>query len=346
MVQTITTCTVAIVEVHTTVQEAVHEAMELASWRDHIQRGKPICLKVNLGWDLFIPGSVTSPWVIEGVIQTLRDWTDALYVVESDQVLEDIEKAYRKMRLSELLARYNVKWLNMTNSRSVKIPVTGGKIFQTLDLPEILLESQLVTIPVMKTHAKTQITGAIKNQWGCISKLRHNFHLVLNDALADINYAIRPVFAVVDATIALEGNGPKSGHPRIVNRVLASSDIVAVDAIQAKMMGFDPSSITHLQNCADRGLGVISLNEIRCAGEKEIPNLHFTRARHNLVSKVEEFLRRSRLKKLVFDTPLFLLMLFGAKIWYYAWFYVFGGKNHWTKILQDPRYGKEWEPMI
>src|ERR1051325_9357082 len=137
MVQTITVSTVAIIEVRASVQEAVRQAMELASWRDHIERGKTVCLKVNLGWDLFIPGAVTSPWVIEGVIQTLRDWTDAIYVVESDQVLEDIEKAYRKMRLSELLARYNVKWLNMTNSRSVKIPVTGGKIFQTLDLPEI-----------------------------------------------------------------------------------------------------------------------------------------------------------------------------------------------------------------
>jgi uncharacterized protein (DUF362 family) len=347
MVQTLAASTVAVVPIETTVQDAVRKAMELASWQQCIERGKPVCLKVNLGWDLFIPGSVTSPWVIEGVIQTLRDWTDALYIVESDQVLEDIEKAYRKMKLSDLLTRYNVKWINMSQSPSIKVPVPDGKVFHHLELPEILLESQVVTIPVMKTHAKTQITGAIKNQWGCISKLRHNYHLVLTDALADINSVIHPIFAVVDATIALEGNGPKSGKPRIVNRILASSDIVAVDAVQAKMMGFDPSSIAHLQACAQRGLGTASINEIRIAGENDVKNmnLRFQPPRHNLVSKVEELLRRSRLKKLVFDTPLFLLMLFGAKIWYYIWFYLVSGKKHWAEILRDERYAKEWEPM-
>jgi uncharacterized protein (DUF362 family) len=201
---------------------------------------------------------------------------------------------------------------------------------------------------VMKTHAKTQITGAIKNQWGCISKLRHNYHLVLSDALADINSVIRPAFAVMDATIGLEGNGPKSGRPKIANRILASHDIVAIDTIQAKLMGLDPASIVHLQNCATRGLGTSNLEEIIIAGDEDAAsvNLYFAPARHNIVSRVEEFLRRSRLRKLVFHTPLFFLMLAGAKLWYYVWFYLVSGKKHWRTILQHPVYGQEWEAVI
>lgn len=336
---------VAVVKVQNSVQEAVRDAMILAEFKQHIERGRAVSLKINLGWDLFIPGSITSPWVIEGVIQTLKDWAGPLYLVESDQVLENIEKAFRKCRLSELCERYGVKWVNMSRSESVRVPVENGTIFSTIELPKILLETQMITIPVMKTHAKTQITGAIKNQWGCISKMRHNYHLVLSDALADINSVIRPAFAVVDATIALEGNGPKSGTPKVVDRILASPDIVAMDTVQATIMGLDASHIEHLQTCAERCLGTNRLEEIEIRGEPDAlqTNLHFRPARHNLVSRVEELCRRSSLKKLVFDTPLFRLMLTGAKLWYLIWFYVVSGRGHWKNIQTHPRYGEEWK---
>ena len=338
---------VAVVTVSESVQKAVREAMHLANFQKYIERGKPVSLKVNLGWDLFIPGSITSPWVLEGVIQTLQEWAGKLYLVESDQVLENIEKAFRKCKLDDLCSRYGVQWINMSHSESVKVSVEKGRIFSTIDLPKILTETQVVTVPVMKTHAKTQLTGAIKNQWGCISKMRHNYHLVLSDALADINSVIRPVFAVVDATIALEGNGPKSGSPKIVDRIFASSDIVAVDTVQGTMMGLDASKIDHLQKCAERCLGTNRLEEIEIVGEENAlkTNLHFRPAQHNLVSKIEELCRRSSLKWLVFETPLFRLMLTGAKIWYLIWFYFVNGRNHWNRVLSDPRYGPEWKQI-
>ena len=337
---------VSVVSVKGSVMETVREAMQLANFQQHLERDKPTSLKVNLGWDLFIPGSITSPWVIEGVIQTIQEWVGPIYLVESDQVLEDIDKAFRKCRLQELCDRYGVHWINMSYADSVRVPVPDGVIFQAIELPKILQETQVITVPVMKTHAKTKITCAIKNQWGCISKLRHNYHLVLSDALADINSVIRPAFAVCDATIALEGNGPKSGNPRIVNRVLASADIVALDTIVAKLIGFDPSQIDHITKCAARGLGTNVLAGIHLAGESDgTTNLQFQPPRHNLVSKVEEFCRRSRLKKLVFDTPLFQLMLFGAKFWYFVWFYLVSGKKHWKRILDHPVYGPEWKQI-
>ncbi len=321
--------------------------MELASWKSHLLKGKPTALKVNLGWDLFIPGSITSPWVIEGVIQTIKGWVGQIYLVESDQVLENIEKAYRKSRLPALCARHGVTWVNMSNAPTRVVSVPENKVFSQLEIPEILLECQLVTIPVMKTHAKTKITGAVKNQWGCISKLRHNYHLVLSDALADINATVKPAFAVMDATVGLEGNGPKSGRPKFVGKILASSDIVALDTLQASMMGLNPSTIEHLQRCADRGLGTNRLENIEVVGEQHAQsiNLHFEPAKHNLVSKIEELLRRSRWKWLFFDTPLFLLMLFGAKVWYLIWFYLVSGKKHWQTVLAHPLYGTLWSKV-
>ncbi|HEX9614983.1 MAG TPA: DUF362 domain-containing protein [Bacteroidota bacterium] len=338
---------VSVVSVTASIPEAVRQAMDLASWKSALKRGAPTALKVNLGWDLFIPGSITSPWVVEGVILTIRDWVGKLYLVESDQVLENIEKAYRKSGMPALCEKYGVTWVNMSNSAATKRTLPGARIFKEIELPDILSECQMVTIPVMKTHAKTRLTGSLKNQWGCISKLRHNFHLTLSDSLADINSALRPAFAVMDATIGLEGNGPKSGRPKVINRILASSDLVAMDTVQAKLMGLDPTAIEHLQTCAGRGLGTSSLKNIDIVGDKDAPhvNLAFQPARHNLVSRIEELLRRSRWKRLFFDTPVFLIMLFGAKIWYLIWFYAVSGRKHWNAVLNDPHYGPLWRKV-
>ena len=339
---------VSLVEVRTSIQESVRDAMERISWKDHLEKGRPTSLKVNLGWELFIPGSITAPWVVEGVIQTIRDWVGPIAIVESDQVLERIEVAYRKSGMPELVQRYGVSWVNMSYSDTTTVDVRDGVVFQRLELPRILLDTQVITIPVMKTHAKTEITGSIKNQWGCISKLRHNYHLVLSDALADINATVAPKMSVMDATIGLEGNGPKSGVPRIVNRVLASADIVALDAVQAHVMGLDPERIRHLQTCAARGIGTNNLEEIEVRSDEPVSRgmFHFKPADHNLVSKIEEGLRRSRWKWLFFDTPIFTLMLLGAKVWYLIWYYGVRGKRFWAAILRDPFYGPLWKRVL
>src|SRR5713101_9428139 len=73
----------------------VQRAMDLAQWRQFIPRGADVALKPNLGWDLFLPGATTSPWALEGVARTIRDWVGKIYVVESDQVVVDVEKAFR-----------------------------------------------------------------------------------------------------------------------------------------------------------------------------------------------------------------------------------------------------------
>jgi len=89
---------------------------------------------------------------------------------------------------------------------------------------------------------------------GCLEVLRHNYHLCIDEVLSDIHKVLKPAFAVCDATIALEGFGPKTGRPRIVDRVLASRDLVALDSVMARIMGFDPDQIRHLQILTEDGI--------------------------------------------------------------------------------------------
>ncbi len=324
------------------VQTAVRVAMEAVNWKRFITEGTDVSLKVNLGWDIFLPGSVTSPWVVEGVIQTIRDYVGKIYLVESDQILVNCEKSLRQTRIDRLCSKYNIEWVNMSKGKFIHKKLENGLVFKEVDCPEILTRTELITIPVMKTHDKTAITGAIKNQWGCLNKLRHNYHLVLDEALVDINSICLPKFAVLDGTVCLEGNSPKSGTPKIMDLIMASADIVALDTVQAEVMEIDSTKLSYLGNCSRHNLGRSNLSDIKIKGMPiEEVKSHFIPAQHNFVSLIELNLRKSPLKALVFGTPILDICCFGAIWWYYLW-YFFKGRKLRDKILKDSVYGEQW----
>jgi uncharacterized protein (DUF362 family) len=327
------------------VRRAVGRALERAEWKRAIPAGADVSLKVNLGWDLFIPGSITSPLVLESLIAEIRSHVGKIYVVEADQVLEDIERAFALSGMGDVCRRTGATWLNMSRERTVPVDAPNNVVLKRIEVPWVLRDTLLITVPVMKTHAKTGLTGALKNQWGCLSKLRHEHHLVLDDALADLNSVIRPALALMDATIGLEGNGPKSGRPKIADRILCSADPVALDTVQATVMGLDPSSVRHLALCAARGIGTDDLREIEVRSSEALPVVEpFVPARHNAVSSLETILRRSYLKRMVFNTPLFRLPLLGAKMYYRAWAFRHAGAA-WDEAAAHPVYGPQWRML-
>jgi len=335
---------VAIVKVRAGVIEAVKAAMELANWKDFIPRGAAVAVKPNLGWDLFFPGAVTSPWVVEGVIQALKEHVKEIYVVEAGQILVDVEKAVRQTGIYDLCRKYGVEWVNMSKGRFKTVRIDNGWILKEVMVPEILTRTILLTVPVIKTHGKTTITGSIKNQWGCLPEFRHNYHPVVNEVLVDINLATKPRFTVVDGTICMEGNGPKSGRPKVLDLVIASGDIVAADATQARIMGFDPVMIKSITNCAREGLGRYDQADILIRGEKiETVKSNFLPARHNAVSLVESLLRKNGLlRAVVFSTFILKICCWGALLWYDIWYYLGPGKRLKDRVLRNSRFGGQW----
>lgn len=330
---------VSIKKVGTNVIEAVSVVMDNALYKDFIPRGSTVFLKVNLGWDLFIPGSVTNPAVFEGVVRKLQGYAKKIYVVESDQVLENINKAYNKSKISEIAKRLNVNWINLSHCKKITKNIPKNQVIKNVTIPKILTQGVIITLPVMKTHNKTTITISLKNQWGCIPKMRHMYHLCLTEAISDVNTALGVKFSVVDGTIAMEGNAPKTGLPREIGIVGAGGDLVEVDSVFANLMGFNPREIPHLVEAERRGLGKIGTSFI---GDKIDPIQPFEPARHNLVSWIELFLRRSSLSNLIFKTPAFIGMLMGAKIYYYL-FEFLEGKSIRRRYRRHPIYGEYFD---
>lgn len=321
------------------VTEAVSAVMDTARYKDFIPRGSTVFLKVNLGWDLFIPGSVTNPAVFEGVVKKLRGYASNICVVESDQVLENINRAYFKSKISEIAKNLNVEWINLTHCKKIKKEIPENLVIKSVTIPKILTQGVIITLPVMKTHNKTTITISLKNQWGCIPKMRHMYHLCLTEAISDVNAALDVKFSVVDGTIAMEGNAPKTGIPREVGIVAAGGDLVEVDSVLAHLIGFNPREIPHLVEAERRGLGKIGTSYI---GDKIDPIPPFEPARHNLVSWVELSLRQSSLSSVIFKTHALLGMLVGAKI-YYCLFELIKGRSIRKRFRMHPIYGKYYD---
>src|SRR6266540_3332293 len=164
---------VAVEPVTGDVRSAVRRCLEAVAWKQVIPAGAPVAVKVNLGWDLFIPGSITSPLVAEALILELRGHVGKICMIEADQVLENIEGAFVRSGMAAVCRRTGVTWVNLSREPGEVRRFPGNRVLREIAFPRVLRESLLVTVPVMKTHAKTTITGALKNQWGCLPTMRH-----------------------------------------------------------------------------------------------------------------------------------------------------------------------------
>jgi len=327
----------------TRVLDAVKEAMELANWRNYITKGADVSLKINLTLDILLPGSITSPWVTQGVIETIYDHVGDIYLVDCDQLLFSADKAFKISCIDVLAEKYEkVHWFNLSKNEYRPIKIEGSSNIEILNVPEILFDTETITVPVMKTHFRSTISCALKNQYGCLDHLKHNYHSFLSEIIFLINKHVKPRFAVLDATVSMEGDGPKSGTPKVTDRILASPDIVALDTVAAKIMGFGEDKIDHIKYSANNGLGTNKMDEITTIGEDiSSLNLHFKHARKNFVGIIEAKLRESFLSRTIFGTGILDLMSFGAKWWYFLWFF-YKGISIRNKILKGSIYKNQW----
>ena len=182
-------------------------------------------------------------------------------------------------------------------------------------LPDYILGKNIVHLPTVKTHMYTVTTGAMKNAFGgLLSKYRHYTHTWIHETLVDllaIQKEIHPgVFAVMDGTTAGDGAGPRMIRPVVKNIILASSDQVAIDAVAAKLMGFDPLSIKYIHLAHERGLGAGDLCHIELVGDdvsEENWGFRVGRNSHSFLAWLAWYGPTRVLQKLVLRTPLVIV---------------------------------------
>ncbi len=132
----------------------------------------------------------------------------------------------------------------------------------------------LISLPKLKTHAITRLTGAVKNQMGCLPGLRKaEWHMRLPAhrefcrMLVALNLLLRPRLCVMDAVMAMEGNGPRAGDPFALGVLLFSADPVALDATACRLVDLDPRQVPTSEPGREWGLGTWREEEIELLGD-------------------------------------------------------------------------------
>ena len=155
--------------------------------------------------------------------------------------------------------------------RAVSFP--DGRLIKQFTIADGAIAADgIVSLPKLKTHGLTRITGAIKNQYGCIpGPLKAEFHARLPSAdlfsrmLVDLNRLLRPRLFVMDGIVAMEGNGPQNGTLRSLQVLLFSADPVALDATACRIVNLDPALVLPIVYGEEAGLGRAS--GVRCLGD-------------------------------------------------------------------------------
>ena len=139
----------------------------------------------------------------------------------------------------------------------------------------VLAADGLVSLPKLKTHGLTRMTGAVKNQFGCVPGLiKNQQHARIADPyafatmLVDLNTLIKPRLYIMDAVMAMEGNGPRSGKPRKLGVLLISSDPIAMDAAACKIIDLNPAFVPTAEPGEKAGLGTYRDENIEVVGGK------------------------------------------------------------------------------
>jgi uncharacterized protein (DUF362 family)/NAD-dependent dihydropyrimidine dehydrogenase PreA subunit len=133
----------------------------------------------------------------------------------------------------------------------------------------------LISLPKLKAHSLTRMTGAVKNQFGCVpGTLKSQHHARTPDPfnfatmLVDINTLVKPRLFIMDAVMAMEGNGPRSGKPRKMGVLLLSTDPIALDAVACKLIDLDPAFVPTSAPGEKSGLGTYHYENIEIIGAK------------------------------------------------------------------------------
>jgi uncharacterized protein (DUF362 family) len=297
-------------------------------------------LKDNISWHFPFPSANTTPWQLEGTIRGLRaqGFRD-LSCVQNRTVVTNAFKGEDLNHYVPIFQRYGVPVLYNFRDQDMKwIPfepraemLVLRRIYpKGIRLPDYFFGKNIVHLPTVKCHIYTTTTGAMKNAFGgLLAHHRHYTHTWIHETLVDllaIQKEIHPgLFAVMDGTTAGNGAGPRIMTPVEKNVILASGDQVAIDAVSAAMMGFDPMSLRYIRLAHERGLGVGDLREIEVVGDAEAASERWGFEVGMTLLRALGWLSwygpTKVLQKLIFRTPLVGIPILVSEVYhdYYRW---------------------------
>jgi uncharacterized protein (DUF362 family) len=353
-----------------TILDDVARLCELAGMKQALAQGKTTILKDNISWHYPFPGANTTPWQLEGTILALRNnGLQDVTCVQNKTVVTDAFKGEDLNHYKPIFKAHDIPVLFNFKEEDMKWIVYRPKAkMRVLDrifpegimVPDYFFGKNIVHLPTVKCHIYTTTTGAMKNAFGgLLNTHRHYTHSWIHETLVDLLAIQKEIhsglFAIMDGTTCGNGPGPRTMIPVIKDYMLASEDQVAIDAVAAKMMGFDPMSLDYIR-CADEdGLGNGRPENIEVVGanvSKESWGFHVGDNGASRIGDIMWFGPLKPFQKLFFHTPLVNIFIAGSEVYhdFLRWplkdkrvFEDWKRTTEWGRLFE--RYGVERIPL-
>src|SRR5262249_22480383 len=329
--------------------------MRLVKYDQVLSRDVDLIVKLNLSWTKYFPACSSQPWQVDGIATTLLEdgyERHRIFPVENKTVVTNPVVGCLNNKWYGVLERHSLGFtplpdVNATADRFKSPPLK--RIFPDgIEIPKMYVGKNVLHAPTCKVHGHSVTTGAIKNAFGGLLKeVRHYAHEFIHEVMVDLMYMQRElhpaVFAVMDGTVMGDGAGPRTMIPREGNLILASADQVAIDAIAARIMGFDPLSIRYLAMCHERGRGVADPRDIEIVGDVEAAatSMGFKTSR-SLVIWGDQLIRRGPLKplkRLLLHSPLMVWAPFASNVYHDLLWYPTIGRAR-IRAFADTGWGR------
>ncbi len=303
------------------VYENIKKGFELLGGLEHFfKKEERILLKLNLVREAEPQRAVTThPSVAAATARIFFESGYGRLCAGDSCGIGSSAKIMEALGLEAPFEKYNVKMLDFKTAERVEYK-EGIHAKSFIAAKDALEADAIVSLAKMKTHALEYITGAVKNQYGCIQGLnKAKGHTVYPSQesfakmLVDLNMFLKPRFYILDGITAMEGNGPVSGEPVQMNTLIMGDDPVAVDALFCALIHLPPKSVptnvygrqmglgTYLGEEIDvvTNKGIVSFEEIvRKYGNPSfdvVRNAHSTRGIMGLVTRLNRFKRKPKI---------------------------------------------------
>ena len=248
-----------------------------------LKNGKDVLLKPNLlAGDPPEKAVTTHPAVFKAVAEVFKEAGARLYYGDSPGVSKP-ERAAKKAGIKQVADELGIRSSDFQTP--VKVSFPEALLAKQLNLTAAVTKGKsLISISKMKTHGFTRISGAIKNQFGCIPGfLKGEYHVKMPDThkfstvLVDITNYLKPGLFIMDGITAMEGNGPRGGDPINMNVLLFSTDPAALDSIFCKLIELNPEFVPYLKIAEQAKLGTYRYENIETVGDnvEELINKNF-----------------------------------------------------------------------
>jgi uncharacterized protein (DUF362 family) len=298
-----------------TVLDDYARLMQLAGYQAALPADHDTILKVNISWHTWFPACSSTPWQLEGVIRALLAagyQPASLVAAHNRTVVVDAYVGEVNNGHKQVVQRYGLRNLHLYEPEVEWIAyepkarmLALKRIYPDgIKVPKLFFGRNIIQLPTVKTHVFTTITGAMKNAFGgLLSERRHWTHSVIHETLVDllaIQHEIHSgLFAVMDGTLAGDGPGPRAMRWHEKDVILASADQVSIDAVSARLQGFDPMSLPFIALAHQAGLGVGQPREIEVVGEAGLVERPWGfRREDTLASRGQHMIYHGRLKRL------------------------------------------------